>query len=144
MLFVCLQRFEHSKKSKKISTYIPFPQQLDMAPFMASRWVTLQQYILMWLKYFKYQLIQTDRWTYWQTGKLTDRLIQLLTDWLSDYLTWWPIVSLLVWLTDWLTNWFIFFEDWMEMLITVSPPSHVMRSKFSFTLLESCGCIWRD
>ena len=34
---VVFQRFEHSKKSKKISTYIPFPQQLDMAPFMASR-----------------------------------------------------------------------------------------------------------
>jgi len=38
-IVVCFhfKRFEHSKKSKKISTYIPFPQQLDMAPFMASR-----------------------------------------------------------------------------------------------------------
>lgn len=32
-----LKRFEHSKKSKKISTFIPFPEELNMAPFMASR-----------------------------------------------------------------------------------------------------------
>lgn len=38
---IVFQRFEHSKKSKKISTYIPFPQQLDMAPFMASRYAKL-------------------------------------------------------------------------------------------------------
>ncbi|KAK3740676.1 hypothetical protein QZH41_019047, partial [Actinostola sp. cb2023] len=32
-----LKRFEHSKKSKKISTYIPFPQELDMTPFTSAR-----------------------------------------------------------------------------------------------------------
>ncbi|XP_048575832.1 ubiquitin carboxyl-terminal hydrolase 22 isoform X2 [Nematostella vectensis] len=38
-IVVCfhLKRFEHSKKSKKISTYIPFPQELDMAPFLSSK-----------------------------------------------------------------------------------------------------------
>eukprot|EP00794_Sanderia_malayensis_P000142 gene142-754_t len=37
-IVVCfhLKRFEHSKKSKKISTFIPFPEELDMTPFMAS------------------------------------------------------------------------------------------------------------
>ncbi|EDO42651.1 predicted protein [Nematostella vectensis] len=39
-IVVCfhLKRFEHSKKSKKISTYIPFPQELDMAPFLSSKY----------------------------------------------------------------------------------------------------------
>ncbi|XP_031571953.1 ubiquitin carboxyl-terminal hydrolase 22-like [Actinia tenebrosa] len=38
-IVVCfhLKRFEHSKKSKKISTYIPFPQELDMTPFTSLR-----------------------------------------------------------------------------------------------------------
>jgi len=37
-IVVCfhLKRFEHSKKSKKISTFVPFPEELDMTPFMAS------------------------------------------------------------------------------------------------------------
>lgn len=35
---VCLQRFEHSAKlRRKISTYVSFPLELDMTPFMASR-----------------------------------------------------------------------------------------------------------
>ena len=37
---ILLQRFEHSKKSKKISSFIPFPLELDMKPFMSTRWVT--------------------------------------------------------------------------------------------------------
>ncbi|XP_028395120.1 ubiquitin carboxyl-terminal hydrolase 22-like [Dendronephthya gigantea] len=37
-IVVCfhLKRFEHSKKSKKISSFIPFPVELDMKPFMSS------------------------------------------------------------------------------------------------------------
>lgn len=35
-----LQRFEHSAKlRRKITTYVSFPLELDMTPFMASRWV---------------------------------------------------------------------------------------------------------
>lgn len=36
----CFQRFEHSAKlRRKITTYVSFPLELDMTPFMASRWV---------------------------------------------------------------------------------------------------------
>ena len=35
------QRFEHSAKlRRKITTYVSFPLELDMTPFMASRWAT--------------------------------------------------------------------------------------------------------
>ena len=35
-----LQRFEHSAKlRRKITTYVSFPLELDMTPFMASRFV---------------------------------------------------------------------------------------------------------
>lgn len=37
---LCLQRFEHSAKlRRKITTYVSFPLELDMTPFMASRCV---------------------------------------------------------------------------------------------------------
>lgn len=39
-LALCPQRFEHSAKlRRKITTYVSFPLELDMTPFMASRWV---------------------------------------------------------------------------------------------------------
>jgi len=45
-IVVCFhfKRFEHYTKSKKISTLIPFPEELDMTPFMASTWKLSTKY----------------------------------------------------------------------------------------------------